>query len=392
MIYFDNAATTWPKPDSVSRAVYDCLTGMYGNPGRGGHRLSLAAADAVYDCRAAVAELFGSGHPENVVFTYNDTYALNTAIKALAVRGSHMLISGIEHNSVLRPAAALAARGVDYSIYSVSQDPEQTLRAIRNAMRPDTRIIVANHGSNICGLRLPIGRIGELCAELRRQRLRMKRQTPLYFIVDAAQTAGCADIDINGCGIDILCASGHKGLYGPQGSGFLIFGDRMGADPSLLAPFIEGGSGVSSAELNMPLTLPERFEAGTLSVPAVMGLKKGIDFITERGAASVYEDQRRLGLRLTDMLTGVRGARVYMPEHVGGTVLFNIDGIPSERLAAALDSRGICVRAGLHCSPLAHKTLGTPYDGAVRVSFGAFNTCEETDSFYRELKDILKTV
>ena len=392
MIYFDNAATTWPKPDSVSRAVYDCLTGMYGNPGRGGHRLSLAAADAVYDCRAAVAEMFGSEHPENVVFTYNDTYALNTAIKSLAVRGSHMLISGIEHNSVLRPAAALSARGTCYSVYEVSTDEEQTLRRIREGVRPDTRIIVANHGSNICGLRLPIKKIGGLCEELRRQRLRMKRQTPLYFIVDAAQTAGCTDIDINDCGIDILCASGHKGLYGPQGSGFLIFGDRIGEDPALLASFIEGGSGVSSAELNMPLTLPERFEAGTLSVPAIMGLKKGIEFVSERGASSIYDAQRGLGLRLTDMITGLRGAHVYMPEYVGGTVLFNIDGIPSEKLAAALDSRGICVRAGLHCSPLAHKTLGTRYYGAVRASFGAFNTCEETDCFYRELKDILKTV
>lgn len=174
MIYFDNAATTWPKPDSVSRAVYDCLTGMYGNRDAAdtGSRLPLPTRYMTAATRSRRCS--GREHPENVVFTYNDTYALNTAIKSLAVRGSHMLISGIEHNSVLRPAAALSAHGTDYSVYRVSSDEEQTIHRIREGVRPDTRIIVANHGSNICGLRLPIKKIGELCREIRRRGCALK--------------------------------------------------------------------------------------------------------------------------------------------------------------------------------------------------------------------------
>lgn len=395
MIYFDNAATSWPKPPEVYRELLGIVSGEYGNPGRGSHRMALAASEKIYDCRCAVAEMFGSDHPENVVFTYNDTYALNIAIKAFSRPGCGILISNIEHNSVLRPVAALSKKNIHYGIYKSGVSDEEVISDIKRLITPKTRIIVANHGSNICGLRLPIEKIGALVKEINHRRgfignSSVQGRNPLYFVVDSAQTAGCAEIDIQKFGIDALCSAGHKGLYGPQGSGFVIFGDKAASSADFLSTIIEGGSGVASIDLNMPSTLPERFEAGTMSTPAIGALKKGIDFVKIRGAEEIYAHECVLGKRLTEMLTSVRNTKVYMPEKIGGTVLFNYADMSSEQLAGELEKAGICVRAGLHCAPLAHKTLGTPEYGAVRVSFSIFNTKNEVDNFYRVYSNIVK--
>lgn len=373
LIYFDNAATSYPKPPAVLRAVGEVMRGEYGNPGRGGHRATLAAAERVYRCRAALAEMFGCSRPENVIFTANDTYALNLAIKGIARRGGRYLISSIEHNSVLRPVASLAERGCSYGIYRACTEASAASAELSGRLsRGDT--VVCCHSSNICGITQPLGAIGSVC-----------RSRAAWFIVDAAQSAGHIPIDMERDGIDILCSSGHKGLYG-IGCGFLIVSPAL--DSMALRPLIEGGSGIASAELSMPETLPERLEAGTLCLPAIASLEAGIRFVREIGEEAIETHICGLGRRVRDMLLSLPGVRVYMPERVGGVVLFNVMGRGSEEVAAELDARGICVRAGLHCSPLAHKMLGTPEGGAVRASFGIYNTAEQTDRFYRAMKEI----
>ncbi len=377
MIYLDNGATTHPKPESVYREVSKCMTDYCGNPGRGGHSMSAAAAKAVYDCRCLVAELF-SAEPENVVFTLNTTYALNMAIKGTARAGDHILISNMEHNSVLRP---VIATGCDFDVFDAVASPERVIRNILSLLTPRTRMIVCTHRSNICPIRLPIKAIGELC-----------RQRGLCFIVDAAQSAGVYPINMMECHIDALCFAGHKSLYGIQGCGGVIFSSRYkGEAARKLHTLVEGGSGIASLEEYMPSLLPERLEAGTLPTPAIVGLAQGIRAITEVGITHIREHEISLYRRVRERLCNHERIEVYCPEiGYGETLLFNVEGMPSTAVADKLDREGICVRAGFHCAPLAHKHLGTGDSGAVRVSFGAFNTAEEVDIFCDVLNRITK--
>lgn len=382
MIYFDNAATTFPKPESVYDSVQDCMRYYCGNPGRSGHKLSVAASQKIYECRSRIASMFHSDSPEQVVFTYNTTYALNIAIKSMACRGDHILISNLEHNSVLRPVNSLLAHGISYGIYDASyESKEEILRSIKSNIRPNTKIIVAIHSSNISPINLPIEEIGKLC-----------KSRNIAFIVDAAQSAGTYDIDINKCGIDALCAPGHKGLYGPQGCGFILFSDKYkDLIPEMyLKTFIEGGNGINSIERSMPSFIPERFEAGTLSTPAIAGLDAGIRFVKSVGTETIFAHENKLRKRLTYILSNTEGITLYGPKNAdGGIVLFNADNFTPSELADELDRSGICVRSGLHCSPLAHKALNTREDGAVRVSFSIFNNLNEVEVFYKKLKYIL---
>ncbi len=378
MIYLDNAATTFPKPNSVYEEVERCMRNYCGNPGRSGHQMSLEAARKIYECRESVAELFHTSSPELVAFTYNATYALNLAIKGLAHSGDHILISNLEHNSVIRPVYALGRRGVSYGIYNAASGEDELIRDLREKLRPNTKMIVATHTSNVVPITLPIKRIGELCA-----------RHGIIFIVDASQSAGIVDINLNECNITALCAPGHKGLYGPMGSGFIIFSDR--ATKAEINTLIEGGSGIDSFEREMPHLPPERFEAGTLATPAIAGLCAGIKAIRRIGISEIAEHEERLRRRLYYMLANTRGFTLYGPSDTRGcTVLFNADGIGSTELSDELDRRGVCVRSGFHCSPLAHDVLGTGDGGAVRVSFSIFNTEKEVDSLYTQLKNICK--
>ena len=377
MIYLDNGATTYPKPESVYREVNRCMTDYCGNPGRGGHSMSLAAGKAVYDCRCLVAELF-SCEPENVVFTLNTTYALNMAIKGIARTGDHIIISNMEHNSVLRP---VITTGCDYDVFDAMGSTEWVIRDILSKLTPRTRMIVCTHKSNVCPVRLPIRAIGELC-----------RQRGLCFIVDAAQSAGVYPIDVRECHIDALCFAGHKSLYGIQGAGGVIFSSRYkGESARKLHTLVEGGSGIASLEEYMPALLPERLEAGTLPTPAIAGLSQGIRAITEVGINHIREHEISLYRRTRERLSNHDRIEVYCPEiGYGETILFNIENMSSTMVADKLDREGICVRAGFHCAPLAHKHLGTGDSGAVRVSFGAFNTAEEVDIFCDVLNRIIK--
>lgn len=375
MIYFDNAATTFPKPAGVVREMKRCAERYCGNPGRSSHKLSIASAAKIYECRAALAELFGSDKSENVVFTCNTTYALNMAIKSVLKKGDHVLISDLEHNSVLRPVSTLQKTGeITYDVFSAAKKSvTETLESIKSLIKTNTRALICTHVSNVCGITLPIEEIGGLCKEKN-----------VLFIVDAAQSAGIRNIDVKKANVDILCAPGHKGLYGPQGTGFALFSDGF----ENARTFVEGGNGVNSLETDMPDFLPERFEAGTPATPAIAGLLEGVGFVREIGLEEIDKKERALAARLTDMLSGTRGVTVYAPDRIGNTVLFNIDGMSPNKAAALFDDSDICLRSGFHCSPLAHAALGTGDDGALRASFGYFNKNRELDAFYKRLKEI----
>lgn len=379
MIYLDNAATTFPKPPSVLRGMMHCMQYDGGNPGRGAHQLSLRAAEQIYACREEIAALICADDPARICFTPNATAAINTVIKGCLREGDHVLISDMEHNATLRPIAKLAGEGrITYSIFPTEpltpEHREKTVCAgILERIRPNTKLLICAHVSNICASTLPLMEIGALC-----------RERKLLFAVDAAQSAGHEKLDVQRMQIDALCAPGHKGLLGPQGTGFFWLRDGI-----RLNTMTEGGSGFHSLDPQMPEEMPERYEAGTLPTPAIAGLAEGVREVRRRGTEAIRVHLCRLTERLRDRLLSMHGITVYAPHLVGATLLFNADGISPDAIATALDQRGFCVRAGYHCAPLAHKTLGTPDGGAVRVSPSVFNTEAQIDLFADALKEML---
>lgn len=379
MIYLDNAATSFPKPNKVYSAVMKAMKKYGGSPSRSSHALALAATEAVYSCREAASELF-SCDLESVVLTYNATHALNIAIKGLCPENSHILISDIEHNSVVRPVYAMChEHGCTYDIYpSCGGNAEAVLDGIISKLKDNTAMIVANHVSNICGMSLPVELIGKLC-----------RERNIAFVVDLTQSAGHIPINIPALNADAVCMAGHKGLLGPQGTGLLILnGERM---PK---PLIHGGTGVLSREFDMPRELPERLESGTLSAPLAAGLCAGIKYISEVGAENIAEHECRLARLFADYIECCDDIILYGEEYTAksGCVLFNIAEMSPAATAHYLDLDGICVRSGLHCAPLAHKTLNTGENGAVRVSFGYSNTVSDVHAIIRSLDRILSRI
>ena len=364
LVYFDNAATTFPKPDTVIRSVTDCMKNFCGNPGRGSHTLALKAAEAIYECRCMASDFFGSGTPDTVVLTMNTTYALNIAIKSVVRPGDHLLISNIEHNAVLRPVAALAEAGtITYDIFPTGGTDDEIVAAVKPLIKQNTRALVCTLASNIFGRTLPAKRLGELC-----------KASGILFIADGAQAAGHMKINMAADCIDILCVPGHKGLYGPQGIGLMI------SRTDLTQTFIEGGSGTASADLYMPAFLPDRYEAGTLFTPAAVGLCAGIRYVMRNTSDSIAAHERELWESLYSRLCGDKRFTVFgADEGPSSVMLIEKTGLSPAELGAELNRRGICTRAGLHCAPLAHKTLGTMPDGAVRVSFGAFNSKSDVE-------------
>ena len=378
MIYFDNAATTFPKPPAVIKDMARCMKEYGGNPGRSGHRLSLAAAEAVFDVRTAIAGFFGIKKAENVIFTQNCTGALNLAISGVARKGDHFLISDLEHNSVLRTVANLCReRGVSFDIFHALASDDAVLNEIDKKIRPNTRAVISTHASNICPRELPIARIGALC-----------RKRKVFYIVDAAQSAGIYDISIIRDGISILCAPGHKGLYGPQGSGFAAFADDF--DFSRLKPCAYGGNGKNSAELDMGHEPPESYEAGTIATPAIVGLGAGLRFVREHKREYIEMLENQLFHSAQTMLSEIPHVKIYVPEAQNGSlVLLGFEGISPSKVAEKLSDHGICTRAGLHCAPLAHRALGTGGD-ALRISFSAMNTHAEIEAFAYILQTLLR--
>lgn len=378
MLYLDNAATTFPKPEAVTEAVARCMRNTCGNPGRGSHRLALAASEEIYTCREETAAFFGASGADRVIFTMNATHALNTAIKSVLRPGDHVLIGSMEHNSVWRPVARLAdERFISYSVFSVRGSPEEILADIRRKIRKDTRALVCAHVSNIANAAVPVLEIGRFC-----------RAAGLTFILDGAQSAGHLPINVEEMCIDMLCVPGHKGLYGPQGTGMIVCGsNRMVSGKTL----VEGGSGMHSLEPSMPDVLPERYEAGTLPTPAVAGLREGIRFVKQIGLPAIRKAEWKLWHTAYARLSEMPGIRLY-DDTPGSVLLFNVDGMPAANVGAALDSRGICVRSGYHCAPMAHYAMGTGENGAVRASFSVMNTPQDILRFVETLWDIVHDV
>ncbi len=380
MIYLDNAATSFPKPRSVGEEMKRCIDLYGGNPGRGAHSLAMAAAKKVFECREAAAQFLGVGETERIFFTPNATYGINAVLKGLLRRGDHVLISDLEHNAVWRPLHKLAVEGIiTYDIFRTFAErgrisEERICAEIERLIRPETRMVFCTHGSNICSAVLPIEKIGKLCDGAR-----------ILFCVDGSQTAGREKIDVDGMKIDALCLPGHKGLYGPQGSGLVALGRDV-----VLDTMTEGGNGVDSLSPLMPDETPERYEAGTVATPCIAGLWAGMRAVMERGVDSIAFDEYRIIRRMSEALSGIRGVTVYAPWHEGGILLFNIREKSSEITAAELNQNDVCVRGGYHCAALAHRTLGIPDGGAVRASVGMFNTTAEADSFVNRVYNLAK--
>ncbi len=367
-IYFDNAATTYPKPACVLCAVTEAMRLYGGNPGRGSHKLSASAAELVYDCRTAAADFFGA-EPENVIFTLNATHALNLAVRGLAAPGDHILIDNYAHNAAYRPVAAHG----EFTFYDASGDDEEILCSIRGNLRPDTRVVVATHQSNVCSHTLPIEKIGKFCAEY-----------GLYFVVDASQSAGHLPVDCGKMHITALCLPGHKGLFSPMGVGLLIVSPDVRIDPLLY-----GGTGVHSLDAGMPEELPERLEAGTLPLPAIAGLLAGIRYVRQIGPDEIRLHERTLAADLTCTLAELPGIAFYS-ETDGSVIGFNLDGYSPAEVGAILAGKGICVRTGYHCAPVAHRTIGSFENGHVRVGLSYHNSAWEAGRLAGILRDMTK--
>lgn len=367
MIYLDNAATTYPKPPAVRQAVDTALRRFGANPGRGGYAMSMAAAEEIYACRKEVSDYFGGPGPENVVFPLNCTQALNMVLKGWLRPGDHVVVSDLEHNAVMRPLEALAQRGISFTAAHVTiGDHNATVDAFRRSLTAKTRLVLCTHASNVLGARLPVERIAALCREYR-----------IPVALDCAQSAGILPIDMADMGIDFICAAGHKGLYGPMGTGILV-----AADGSRLDTILEGGTGSSSLSMKQPEEMPEHLESGTLNVPGICGLRAGLRFVRERGGR-IFRHEMEYITRLYDRLKRIPEVELYTPRpeplYFAPVLSCNIRGLTSEEAGALLGKQGIAVRAGLHCAPAAHGSIGTLERGTVRMAPSAFSDFAEID-------------
>ncbi len=380
MIYLDNAATTWPKPQAVQAAVSSALR-EGANPGRSGHKLSMKAAEAVYRCRAAAAEFFHCDSPECVVFTLNCTHALNLVLKGLLKKGDHVVCTCLEHNAVMRPLQALKEYGITYTAVPVSEENnDATVDAFRNALQKNTALVVCTQASNVTGVRVTVERIAALC-----------KSYGVPIAVDAAQSAGIVPIDMEASGIDYLCVPGHKGLYGPMGTGLLLTkkGDK-------LRTILEGGTGTDSVHLEQPAIMPERLETGTPNYAGILGLRAGIRFVQQRTPEKIFLHEMRLLQFLYDHLAKMEQIQLYtqrptLTHHVP-VLSFNVKETDSETIGAMLNNAGIAVRAGLHCAPSAHKEIGTLESGTVRVCPSVFTTKEEIILLAKRIENFVKKI
>jgi cysteine desulfurase family protein len=370
MIYLDNAATSWPKPECVLEAISRHMRDVGASPGRSGHRLANEAERVRLDAREAVAKLVGVSDPMRVIFTLNATSALNLVIHGLLSPNAHAITTGIEHNSVMRPLRALEQRGVLLSIVACRPDGTLDPNMVAEHIRPQTRLIVVNHASNVCGTVLPIREIGAIA-----------RQHGAALLVDAAQTAGCWPIDVVADNVDILAFTGHKGLLGPTGVGGLVFSDRF--DIGRLDPLIRGGTGSRSEHEVQPDFLPDKYEAGTPNIVGLAGLAAAVRYVLDRGVQKIRQHEQGLIQRLIDGLDRITGVHVFGTRDASrqtAAVSFRITGRSVSEVAHELDERfSIMCRPGLHCAPQAHRTLGTLPDGTVRFAPGPLSTESEID-------------
>lgn len=373
-INFDNAATTFPKPAEVKHAVSRCISIYGGNSGRGGHILSEKTSSMVFNARMTAADFFDA-QPENAVFCSSCTHALNMAIKGIVKRGAHVVTSSLEHNSVIRPLEAMQRQGlITYTVAEVYNDDNKTVTSFRNAVRNDTQAVICTAASNVTGQILPLKKISEIC-----------RKNNICLIADGAQACGIIPVSLKNDGINILCTSGHKGLYGIAGTGLLISDGKY-----RISPIIQGGTGSGSPDFLQPDFMPDALESGTLNTAGIASVEAGINFIRKITPEKIRIYEEHLTQLFISYLSDNDNIIVYRPKNAKCVPLisFNIKGIPSEKTAAYLNEKGFCLRAGFHCSALAHRSLKTE-NGTVRFSPSVFNTESEVKKLCQEIKNTI---
>jgi len=376
-VYLDNAATSWPKPESVYLAVDHFMREVGATPGRGGYQQEEEAQRIADETRTALAQLFHAPDPQSVIFTLNATQAINMALKGLLSPGDHVVTSSIEHNAMWRPLKALEKRGVEITTVPCTSDGMLDPVDVEAALRPDTRMVAMLHASNVLGTILPIAEVGEIV-----------HPHKTLLLVDAAQTAGSYPIDMQAMGIDLLAFAGHKGTYGPPGTGGLV------VMPGIhLETWVEGGSGFPSRPETMPDELPLRLEAGTQNSAGIAGLLLGVQFVLEQGVEKIQAHEMRLASLLIEQLQAIPGLTILGPvnlEQRTAVVSITMENFIPDQLSAVLDKVfGVATRAGLHCAPQAHQVAGTLENGALRFSPGFFTTAEEIDYAVESLQGIL---
>ena len=383
MIYFDNAATTLPKPPEVRQAVLKATEA--GNPGRGGHKKAMEGARLLFSARSAVASHFGAPGPENVCFFYNATTALNVVIKTLAPGGG-LIISDLEHNAVRRPALAVEGQGAELAVFHACADEQTVCRSFEERIGKKTKLAVFLHTSNVCPAALPVKKLTAIA-----------RRRGVLTVIDCAQAGGHLPLGLEELGADGLVLPSHKGLFGIAGAGMLIASARLKAALESAPTVMEGGSGVFSFEPGMPASLPERLEWGTPALPAIASVAAGISFIEGIGYEKIAAHEKELLARAVDRLRSIKGVSLHGAEalRVGGPqpgmpLLFTVEGFDGALLCAELSDLGICLREGFHCAPLAHETIGTARTGGLRLGFSLYNTTGEIDLFAKELKRIVE--
>lgn len=378
--YFDNSATSNPKPISVIEKVAEALTKYNGNPGRSGYKKAIKIDREIYNVRTKIAEFFNIKNPLQIAFTANASESLNFAIKGAGLENCHIISSIFEHNSVLRPLNYLKdEKNVSLSFIEPARNSEELIKNISLLLKDDTRAIVLNHISNVTGNIMDIETVGRFCKEKN-----------LLFIVDVSQSAGFLKIDVEKCNINILCFTGHKSLFGIQGTGGIYVAEEI-----TLNPLLEGGTGSFSKLPRQPKTMPELLECGTINTPGILALGAGIDFINSVGIENIQNHEYELTKKFIDEISKIKNVIVYGDKENfrGPVVSINIKNLPASDFSAILDEEfNICTRGGFHCAPLAHKYLNTYENGAVRFSFGYFNTFEEIDYAINAIKEVSENI
>lgn len=380
MVYFDNAATSYPKPQVVYDAIMKSMIDYGANPGRSGHKKALQANRGIFETRRLIAKLFNIKNPMDIAFTFNCTESLNLAIKGILKPGDHVITTSMEHNSVLRPIMFLEKLGIENTIVQGDSMGIINPKDIEKSIRPETKMIVTTHISNLTGTIMDIEVIGQIA-----------KKYNILYLVDGAQSAGVYDIDIEKLNIDLLAFPGHKGLLGPQGTGGLYI--REGVE---VKEIFQGGTGSISDSLEQPLVMPDKFESGTPNAPGIVGLGEGIKYILELGMENIRGKEEELTQHFIEEARKVKGIKLYGPLEVGKhapVVALNLGEADSSEVSYILDEEyDIAVRPGLHCAPLAHKTIGTFKQGVVRFSFGYENTHEEIEFAIKALRDISQEI
>lgn len=375
MIYFDNAATTLQKPETVAKVVAEAISSL-GNSGRGAYDAALYSMRTVYETRELINEFFNGDGPEQVAFMSNATEALNTAISGMLQPGDHVITTVMEHNSVLRPLYLQEQKGVAVTVLPVGEDGIVSSEAFEDAIRPDTEAIVCTHASNVTGTALNLYRIGEAC-----------KRHGLRFIVDVSQSAGILPIDMQAMNIDALCFTGHKGLFGPQGTGGLCL--RKGVT---IRPLKSGGSGIHSFDKEQPQFMPELLEAGTVNAHGIAGLRAGLEYIKQESLERLYTKETLLTKTFYEGVRRIDGVKIYgnfNQEKRAPIVALNIRDEDAAKVSEILwEDYGIATRAGAHCAPLMHESLGTTEQGVVRFSFSSFNTMEEIKTAIEAIREL----